>query len=77
MSPDTTMDSAHGDKSNNTTLVVKAVAAVIDKVHSLRGFPGWESARYAGNIASIIEIEAGSAPNVKGDDSEVIFQKKL
>ena len=89
MTPDTAMDSAHGDQNINITLVAKAVAAVIDKVysktgkksilfsHSQGGMPGWESARYTNNIASIIAIEPGMAPNVTGDDYKALAQKKI
>ena len=56
MTPDTGMDSAHGDQNINTTMVANAVAAVIDKVysmtrkksilvsHSQGGGPGWAAA---------------------------------
>ena len=89
MTPDTAMDSAHGDQNINITLVAKAVAAVIDKVysktgkksilfsHSQGGMPGWESARYTNNIASIIAIEPGMAPDVTGDDYKALAQKKI
>ena len=89
MTPDTAMDSAHGDQNINITLVAKAVAAVIDKVysktgkksilfsHSQGGMPGWESARYTNNIASIIAIEPGMAPNVNGDDYKALAQKRI
>ncbi len=89
MTPDTAMDSAHGDQNINTTLVAQAVAAVIDKVysktgkksilfsHSQGGMPGWESARYTNNIASIIAIEPGVAPSVDGDDYNALVQKKI
>ena len=39
--------------------------------------PGWESARYTNNIASIIAIEPGMAPNVTGDDYKALAQKKI
>jgi len=89
MTPDTAMDSAHGDQNINTTLVAQAVAATIDKVysktgkksilisHSQGGMPGWESARYTDNIASIIAIEPGLAPSVDGDDYKALVQKKI
>ena len=89
MTPDTVMDSAHGDQNINTTLVAQAVAATIDKVysktgkksilisHSQGGMPGWESARYTDNIASIIAIEPGLAPSVDGDDYKALVQKKI
>ena len=89
MTPDTAMDSAHGDQNINITLVAKAVAAVIDKVysktgkksilfsHSQGGMPGWESARYTNNIAAIIAIEPGMAPNVTEDDYKALVQKKI
>lgn len=88
MTPDTGMDSANGDQNINTTLVAKAVAAVIDKVyfltgknsilmtHSQGGMPGWESARYTQHIASIIAIEPGSGPIVDSDDYNALIQKK-
>lgn len=89
MTPDTAMDSANGDQNINITLVAKAVAAVIDKVysktgkksilfsHSQGGMPGWESARYTNNIAAIIAIEPGMAPNVTEDDYKALVQKKI
>lgn len=89
MTPDTAMDSANGDQNINITLVAKAVAAVIDKVysktgkksilfsHSQGGMPGWESARYTNNIAAIIAIEPGMAPNVNEDDYKALVQKKI
>ena len=45
--------------------------------HSQGGMPGWESARYTNNIASIIAIEPGVAPSVDGDDYNALVQKKI
>ena len=56
--PDTDMDSEHGDQNTNTTLGAQAVASVINKVYSKTGkksilfshsqgrMPGWEYAFY-------------------------------
>ena len=89
MTPDTGMDSAHGDQNINTTMVANAVAAVIDKVysmtgkksilvsHSQGGGPGWEAARYTDHIASIIAIEPGGGPGVNNENYNALVQKKI
>ena len=89
MTPDTAMDSVAGDQNIDITVVAKAIAAVIDKVysmtnkksilftHSQGGMPGWETARYTDNIASIIAIEPGMGPTVGSDDYNTLVQKKI
>ena len=89
MTPDTAMDSVAGDQNIDITVVAKAIAAVIDKVysmtnkksilftHSQGGMPGWETARYTDNIASIIAIEPGMGPTVGSDQYNTLVQKKI
>ena len=89
MTPDTAMDSVAGDQNIDITVVAKAIAAVIDKVytmtnkksilftHSQGGMPGWETARYTDNIASIIAIEPGLGPTVGSDQYNTLVQKKI
>ena len=89
MTPDTAMDSIAGDQNIDITVVAKAIAAVIDKVysmtnkksilftHSQGGMPGWETARYTDNIASIIAIEPGMGPTVGSDQYNTLVQKKI
>lgn len=89
MTPDTAMDSVAGDQNIDITVVAKAIAAVIDKVysmtnkksilftHSQGGMPGWETARYTDNIASIIAIEPGMGPTVDSDQYNTLVQKKI
>jgi len=89
MTPDTGMDSAHGDQNINTTMVANAVAAAIDKVysmtgkksilvsHSQGGGPGWEAVRYTDHIASIIAIEPGGGPGVNNENYNALVQKKI
>ena len=83
------MDSVAGDQNIDITVVAKAIAAVIDKVysmtnkksilftHSQGGMPGWETARYTDNIASIIAIEPGMGPTVGSDQYNTLVQKKI
>lgn len=89
MTPDTGMDSQNGDQNINVTLVANSVAQVIDKVYSLTGkksilmthsqggMPGWETALYTDNIASIIAIEPGMGPTVDSDVYNALVQKKI
>jgi pimeloyl-ACP methyl ester carboxylesterase len=89
MTPDTAMDSVGGDQDIDITVVAKAIAAVIDKVysmtnkksilftHSQGGMPGWETARYTDDIASIIAIEPGLGPTVGSDQYNTLVQKKI
>ena len=89
MTPDTAMDSVRGDQNIDITVVAKAIAAVIDKVysmtnkksilftHSQGGMPGWETARYTDNIASIIAIEPGMGPTVGSEQYNTLVQKKI
>ena len=89
MTPDTGMDSQNGDQNINVTLVANSVAQVIDKVYSLTGkksilmthsqggMPGWETALYTDNIASIIAIEPGMGPTVDSDVYNALVQKKF
>ena len=76
MTPDTGMDSTHGDQNIDNTVVAQAVAAAIDEVyartgkdsilvtHSQGGLPGWEVPRYTDHVAAIVAIEPGGAPQV-------------
>ena len=89
MTPDTAMDSVAGDQNIDITVVAKAIAAVIDKVYSMTNkksilfthsqgrMPGWETARYTDNIASIIAIEPGLGPTVGSDQYNTLVQKKI
>lgn len=89
MTPDTAMDSAHGDQSIDNVVVTKAVAAAIDEAynktgkdsilvtHSQGGRPGWGVARYTDHVAAIVAIEPGAAPTVDSEDYNNLVAKKI
>ncbi len=89
MTPDTAMDSAHGDQSIDNVVVAKAVAAAIDEAynktgkdsilvtHSQGGRPGWGVARYTDHVAAIVAIEPGAAPTVDSEDYNNLVAKKI
>lgn len=89
MTPDTAMDSAHGDQSIDNTVVAKAVAAAIDEAyhktgkdsilvtHSQGGRPGWGVAKYTDHVAAIVAIEPGAAPAVDSEEYNNLVAKKI
>lgn len=89
MTPDTAMDSVHGDQSIDNAVVAKAVAAAIDKVyektgknsvlvtHSQGGRPGWGVPRYTDHVAAIVAVEPGAAPATDSEDYQMLLAKKI
>lgn len=89
MTPDTAMDSAHGDQSIDNNVVASAVAATIDKVynrtgknsilltHSQGGRAGWNVAEYTEHLAAIIAIEPGAAPAPHSEEYNALLKANI
>lgn len=86
MTPDTAMDSAHGDQSIDNEVVASAVAATIDEVynrtgknsilltHSQGGRAGWNVAEYTEHLAAIIAIEPRDAPAPNSEEYNALLK---